>query len=1292
MRREFVFLLVGLFATLAFSPNLTAQIVITEIMYHPAQFGDAEFLEIFNNSDSHISLDNWCIEGLSFCFDPGKTIGSGEYLVFAFDRQKFSDVMGFEPDYQYSGRLDNGGEWIRILDFGGNVIDEVRYDDEADWPITPDGTGPSLEVVDPNEDNSTPRNWRASTKFRRHTAGAVNSVDSEGLPPWITSGVSHPSNVVPGSEITVTAPILDADTVQLSYRIDFDQETTIVMSDDGNGADLVEGDGVFTTVIPGQTAGSLVRYRIRAESITGEMSYPRSDDTITYTGTVVGDVSTQLPLFQWFIDEDSFDKVLEHRLTDETEPAVFYYNGKLYDRVQIRVRGGSARRWPKVHWKFIFPIGHPFEAPDFLESSVDRFNLQSSYGDKTFLREVLSYESFADAGVPSCISFPVRLQRNGEFFGLYVFLEQPDEGWLKRMGLPENGVLYKAFGQAVLPDSASDLPDDYEKKTREEESYQDLFEFLTGINQLTGADLRDFLFDNLDVPEIINYLAVQTIIHNNDHVAKNYYLFRDRDCTGRWKMLPWDMDLTFGRNYLGEPTADRGLVLNDTIWADVDFIQERPSVSPSHPLFGDSRHQKWDYLWNRIIDAVFKTPELKEIYFRRLRSLADFQLSTKRFDNRLDELSPVIRPEAQMDSLVWPQYGEYQSQEQAVQYLKNDYLIPRRTHILQTHRIAGEIPTAQSNNVKIVFNELLINPHSENGTEFVELFNLSWLESVDLSDWSIEGIKLKIPPGTVILPRGYVVFVQNDNVFRENYGGGIYLGGEFTGKLKDSGEQLTLLDTLDQVIDKVHYLDSAEWPQPEAGVSLERIEPGLDSDLPNNWSLNASSSGTPGERNSNTIIAEFRSYIPIWRNRDQSYLGLAVSNPFETESTIRFSAITDEGDLFNTGTNPSLYVLNPRNQLARLGSEVFDGTPTLNDSLYVVLDSYPNRPGSFFMFGNSRQLDGALSLAPQSNQVFFTHAENRLQKKAMVTVLGIVNPNDEDVVLILDLIDQSGLVVDSAQRSVMAGGSLNEDLASLFTNSDSLDLGYVKVKTENDMTILGTQTIDLDGGESLIVLNAAVSNTQLEAFSAQLAAGPGVFTQVNLINTANAIRKVSLSVLAENGDSIGTPVDIEMTPGEQLIQNALELFSLPSGSLSVGSLLVSADGNGIVGDVVFGKPNDLKFTAALPLQTRKSAVMVFSQVADTDEFYTGLAFFNPNAESTSITVKVYSSAGVLTGSTNFILGSRKRISRFLRELIPSTADQVGGFVVMESILPIVGQELFGSQNSTFLSAVPPHVE
>ena len=63
------------------------------------------------------------------------------------------------------------------------------FDDGGQWPVTPDGLGPSLELIDPDQDNTTPRNWHASVADGG-TPGTLNSVDAAGLPPWI-DGVQH---------------------------------------------------------------------------------------------------------------------------------------------------------------------------------------------------------------------------------------------------------------------------------------------------------------------------------------------------------------------------------------------------------------------------------------------------------------------------------------------------------------------------------------------------------------------------------------------------------------------------------------------------------------------------------------------------------------------------------------------------------------------------------------------------------------------------------------------------------------------------------------------------------------------------------------------------------------------------------------------------------------------------------------------------------------------------------------------------------------------------------------------
>ncbi|MBU0692478.1 T9SS type A sorting domain-containing protein, partial [bacterium] len=51
------------------------------------------------------------------------------------------------------------------------------YDDALPWPQSPDGDGPTLELVSPALDNSDAANWRASAPSAPHgTPGAENSV------------------------------------------------------------------------------------------------------------------------------------------------------------------------------------------------------------------------------------------------------------------------------------------------------------------------------------------------------------------------------------------------------------------------------------------------------------------------------------------------------------------------------------------------------------------------------------------------------------------------------------------------------------------------------------------------------------------------------------------------------------------------------------------------------------------------------------------------------------------------------------------------------------------------------------------------------------------------------------------------------------------------------------------------------------------------------------------------------------------------------------------------------------
>ena len=61
-----------------------------------------------------------------------------------YGTEKLGRIAGF-----YTGSLSNGGEIITLLDFSGAAILNFFYSDSGDWPGRADGSGSSVELIDP---------------------------------------------------------------------------------------------------------------------------------------------------------------------------------------------------------------------------------------------------------------------------------------------------------------------------------------------------------------------------------------------------------------------------------------------------------------------------------------------------------------------------------------------------------------------------------------------------------------------------------------------------------------------------------------------------------------------------------------------------------------------------------------------------------------------------------------------------------------------------------------------------------------------------------------------------------------------------------------------------------------------------------------------------------------------------------------------------------------------------------------------------------------------------------------
>ena len=149
-------------ATFAIGP-LTDNLRITEIMYNPYN-PNTEYVELQNVGTETINLNLVKFtNGIDFTF-PNMELAPNEYVVVVQDRQAFETRYGtaFNIAGQYSGRLNDGGERIRLEDAIGQVILDFDYKDG--WRSITDGDGFSLTVIDPA--NTEPYDWNEKDSWR----------------------------------------------------------------------------------------------------------------------------------------------------------------------------------------------------------------------------------------------------------------------------------------------------------------------------------------------------------------------------------------------------------------------------------------------------------------------------------------------------------------------------------------------------------------------------------------------------------------------------------------------------------------------------------------------------------------------------------------------------------------------------------------------------------------------------------------------------------------------------------------------------------------------------------------------------------------------------------------------------------------------------------------------------------------------------------------------------------------------------------------------------------------------
>ena len=635
--------------------------------------------------------------------------------------------------------------------------------------------------------SDTTGGWRY---FSSPTPGGPNGTSTNDLGP-IMSGAAHSPNVPnAGQSLTVTAQVAQGfnsiSNVTLHYRVMFNAETNVAMN--------LSGSNTWTGTIPGgiATAGQMIRYYVTAEDIDTNFSrwpiFPNPTDSEQYYGTVITDSSVQSDL----LVVDLFIQTPSAADNQTGTSASLFYLNELYDNLNISVHGQSSTGWPKKSHNLNFAKDHQFlYKPNGVREKKVIF--LSNYGDKARMHTTLTYAMTALTGGVGFFSFPIRIQQNGAFWGIEDMVENGDENFLSRIGRDPDGALYKMYN--ALTSAGGN-----EKKTRQDEDTSDLTALINNLSESLPLTNRvTYAWDNLDLPQTASYFADMAIASSQDVAKKNYYLYRDSDGTGEWAIFPWDVDLTWGRNWL-----DSSGYFTDTIFTNnvLDFYN--PAQQANSP--------------NRLFDLFFTNSDFRQMYLRRLRTVMDTILIPPNAPINSLVLEPIIRQlegemnptnispsDAALDHTAWgPTWGSATLSifPNAAEQIITTYLPGRRNFLYSTNAtLNGDfIPAAQPANTVILIASTDYNPVSGNPEEqYVQLLNTNSY-AVDVSGWRLTGaIEFTMVPGTVIPAGESLYLAANVNAFRAravspHAGQNIFVQGAFGGFLSSQGNSPLILE------------------------------------------------------------------------------------------------------------------------------------------------------------------------------------------------------------------------------------------------------------------------------------------------------------------------------------------------------------------------------------------------------------------------------------------------------------------------------------------------------------------
>ncbi|TCP59178.1 spore coat protein H [Tumebacillus sp. BK434] len=347
--------------------------------------------------------------------------------------------------------------------------------------------------------------------------------------------------------------------------------------------------------------------------------------------------STALPVCSLFIHPADLQALRSDSESDDPVPARLKLGGRAY-QTDISYRGAYTRRFKKKSYCLTF------RSPNICQGARE-WHLNAEYADPSMIRNKLSFDFFHQLGHLAPDSRYIQLKLNGVNQGVYLQLESVDDLFLKKRSLPP-GILYYAVDNdanfsllsPIDEDVKAALEDGYKLKTGEKGDFRHLRELVYTINTTPQADFAKVIATRLEIEPYFNWLAGVVCTQNFDAFIQNYALYRNGE-TGKFLLIPWDFDGTWGRNLRGKRLRH-------------DFV----------PITG----------YNTLTARLLAVPAYRSMYRERMTRILETDFTPETLEPTVQKLLQTIRPAIAADPYLQGRLERFDAEYDVIlAYIRN---------------------------------------------------------------------------------------------------------------------------------------------------------------------------------------------------------------------------------------------------------------------------------------------------------------------------------------------------------------------------------------------------------------------------------------------------------------------------------------------------------------------------------------------------------------------------------------------------------------------------------------------